>query len=276
MSVNTDMIAAWDGPEGDHWAAHAEHYQASSARFRRALVDSLDLSATSAVLDIGCGTGTSTIDAGRVATAGSVLGVDLSARMLDVGRAAAESAGLGNVRFAQADAQVHPFPPAAHDVAFSCFGSMFFSDAVAAFANIRSTLRPGGPLVLLVWRDLQRNEWVNAVRTALAAGRDLPVPPPGAPGPFSLADSDHATRLLTAAGFAEVEVSSVDEPMTFGRDAEDAYAFVSTFGVTRGLTADLDEATRTCVLEQLMQTLRDHETPDGVQLAGSAWLIRAR
>jgi hypothetical protein len=115
---------------------------------------------------------------------------------------------------------------------------------------------------------------VNALLTALAAGRELPQPP-GAPGPFSLADREITAEQLRAAGYQDVQFSSIDEPVCFGRDVDDAYSFVSTFGLTRGLTADLDDATRTAALDRLRQTLEDYGTDQGVVLAGSAWLITA-
>jgi SAM-dependent methyltransferase len=275
MSANSNMAAAWDGPEGDHWADNADRYEATSVRYRRTLLDAMDLREHSAVLDVGCGAGATTIEAGRVASAGAVLGADLSSRMLARGRAAAAAEGLGHVRFEQVDAQVHPFDAATYDIAISCFGAMFFEDPVAAFANIRRSLRPGASFVTLAWRDLKRNEWVDAVRTALAAGRDLPTPPLGAQGPFSMADRAITSERLEAAGYRDINLSSIDEAISFGTDADDAYSFVSTFGITRGLTADLDDATRTAALDQLRQTLKQHETADGVLFDASAWLITA-
>jgi SAM-dependent methyltransferase len=272
---NEEMAAAWDGPEGDHWAEHAERYEAAATRFTDVLLQAAGLEDASAVLDVGCGSGGTTLAAGRLARDGSVLGVDLSSKMLAVGRAAASSEGLDHVRFEQADAQVHPFPAETYDVAMSSFGAMFFADPVAAFTNIRRSMRPGGSLALVAWRDLARNEWLVALRTALAAGRDLPTPPPGVPSPFSLADRDLTIERLAAAGFADGELASVDEPMWFGTDAGDAYGFFSTAGIVRGLTADLDDATKAAALDRLRQTLADHETPDGVLLTGSAWLITA-
>jgi SAM-dependent methyltransferase len=220
---NADMAAAWDGSEGDHWSDHAGHYESSAAGFGQALLDAVAVDDRSAVLDVGCGTGATTLACGRIARAGAVLGVDLSSRMLDRARAAAADEGLEHVRFEQADAQVFPFDAAAFDVAVSSFGAMFFADPVAAFSNIRRALRPRASMTLMAWRDLGRNEWVMAFRDALAAGRDLPTPPPGAQGPFSLADRDITTERLTAAGFADVGFASLDETMYFGRDVDDAW-----------------------------------------------------
>jgi SAM-dependent methyltransferase len=273
--ANVEMAAAWDGAEGEHWAAHAERYEATSTGFGKALLRAAAVRATDTILDIGCGTGSSTLALARMAPSGSVVGVDLSSKMLERARAVAEREGLTNVSFEQADAQVHPFPEGSFDVAVSSFGAMFFADPVAAFANIRRAVRPGGRLAVVAWRELADNEWLSALRNALAVGRTLPMPPAGAPGPFGLADRDHTAHVLVAAGFEDVEFERVDEPVRFGTDADDAYSFVSTLGMTRGLTQDLDDAGRAAALEGLHATLRAHETSDGVLFGASAWLVRA-
>jgi ubiquinone/menaquinone biosynthesis C-methylase UbiE len=120
----------------------------------------------------------------------TALGVDLSSRMIAEARRRAEAEGVTNVRFEQADAQIYPFDPEAFDVAISRTSAMFFGDPVAAFTNTARALRPGGRLVLLTWQSLPRNEWLLEWTAALTAGRGLPTPPPGAPGPLSLSEPD--------------------------------------------------------------------------------------
>lgn len=274
--ANVEMAAAWDGAEGDHWAEHAERYESIARDFEKALLDRAALRPDDDVLDVGCGTGGSTRDVARIATSGTVVGIDLSRRMLDRARAAVAAEGLGNVDFVQGDAQVHPFPPASFDVAVSAFGAMFFADPVAAFRNIARALRPDGRLALLAWRPLEENEWLRVLRGALASGRDLPSPPVGLPGPFGLADPAQADAVLRDAGFADVAVEPLDGPMRFGRDTEDAFTFVSTQGITRGLLGDLDADAAAAAVEELRRALADHETPDGVVLGGAAWLVGAR
>ena len=273
--ANVEMAAAWDGPEGDHWATHAERYESTSTGYWEALLRAVPIPPDHTILDIGCGTGFSTRELARMVPSGSVLGVDLSAKMLDRARSIAEAEGLANAAFEQADAQVHPFPEAAFDLAVSVFGAMFFVDPVAAFTNLRRSLRPDGRLALLAWRDLGDNEWVAAIRDALAMGRTLPLPTPGAAGPFGLADRDHTARVLDEAGYADVRIDRVDAPIRFGADADDAFSFVSTLGITRGLTHDLDEAGRVAALAALRDTLVAHDTEDGVLFRGSAWLVTA-
>ena len=273
--ANVEMAAAWDGAEGEHWAAYADRYEATGTRYGQALLRAAAVGSGDTVLDIGCGTGSSTRDLARMAPSGSVLGVDLSAKMLEHARTAAERDGLTNVAFEQADAQVHRFPERTFDVAVSSFGVMFFADPVAAFANVRRSLRPGGGLAFLAWRELADNEWISEIRDALAVGRTFPVPAAGAPGPFGLADRDQTEGILAAAGFGDIGIEKVEEPIFFGADADDAFAFVSTLGMTRGLTHDLDDAGKAAALGALHTSLRAHETSDGVLFRGSAWLACA-
>lgn len=273
--ANVEMAAAWDGEDGADWTENADRYDATGvAIWQRFLAADL-IQAEDRVLDIGCGTGHSTRDAARLASSGFALGVDLSSRMLALARERSAADGLTNTQFVQADAQVHPFEPEAYDIAISSFGVMFFADPDAAFGNIGRALGPGGRIALLAWRELRENDWLLALREALAAGRDLPSPPSGAPGPFGLADADAATGCLAGAGFHEVVFTPIDEPIFLGKDAEDAFAFVRTMGIFRGLTNGLDDAARADTVAKVRAMLTDHQTADGVLLGSGAWLITA-
>ena len=269
-AANVEMAKAWE-EEGERWAEQADRYDAAVSRHSLRLLEAARISAGDRVLDIGCGCGETTRDAARAAASGLALGVDLSARMIE--RARAE--GLTNVRFEQADAQVYPFEREAFDLAISRFGVMFFADPVAAFRNIGRSLRPGGRLALLSWQELKKNEWLLVVREALAMGRALPEPPVGAPGPFGLAEPDRVRHILAEAGFGEIALDEVGEPVRLGRDGEDAFAFARTMGQVKGLLDDLDESTAARALEALRATLAAHETPEGVLFDSRAWLITA-
>ena len=273
--VNTDQAAAWDGHEGDVWTEQADRYDAAGERILKRFFEAEIVETSDDVLDVGCGTGRLARDVARLASQGTVVGIDLSAKMLGLARERAAAENLTNVSFIQGDVQVHRFEPAVFDVAISSFGAMFFNDPVAAFSNIASALRPGGRLALLAWRELQRNDWLVELRAALAMGRDLPVPPPDAPTPFSLADQDRVRRLLDQAGYRDVAFQAIDEHMNLGATVEDAFAFAQTMGIVEGLSNGLDDAQRAQAMDNIKTMLAAHETSDGVMIGTSAWLITA-
>ncbi|HEX8008263.1 MAG TPA: class I SAM-dependent methyltransferase, partial [Trebonia sp.] len=148
------------------------------------------------VLDIGCGTGQTTRQAARTARAGSALGVDISAPAIERARELARAEQLRNVAFERADAQVYRFPQERFDLAISRFGTMFFDDPAAAFANIRRALRPAGRLVMMVWQAHERNEWDVAIRRSLDGPQTPAAVASGGPDPFSLADPPAVTEIL--------------------------------------------------------------------------------
>jgi SAM-dependent methyltransferase len=271
---NAEQLRIWDGDEGAYWAQHAPRYDRALAAYHAALLDAAALRPDDAVLDVGCGTGQATRDAARTATAGSALGVDLSSQMLAVARTLAAAEGVANARFLQADAQVHAFEPASFDVVLSRTGAMFFGDPVTAFANLARALRRDGRLALLTWQGPGPNEWLRELAGALSAGRDLPLPPATAPGPFALSDADRVRDVLTAAGFADVDLTAMSGPMWWGDGVEDAHRFA--LGQLGWMLQGLDDDGRRRAGAALRDTLQAHLGPDGVTFASATWLIRAR
>lgn len=273
--VNEQMAAAW-AEEGERWAKlHDEHDRATAAH-QRALMDAAAVSPSDRVLDIGCGNGWTTREAARAASRGDVLGIDLSERMLERARELAARERLTNIDFAYADAQVHPFAAGERDVALSKFGSMFFADPVAAFTNIRGALHDDGRLALVVWQPLERNEWMLVMRGAVALGRELPTPPPGAPGPFGLADPERTRDILTRAGFHDIHVTAIAPDVVVGRDLDEAFEFARNAGPVIGALQGVDDADRERALANLRDELAARLTTDGVRLASAAWVVTAR
>ena len=180
---------------------------------------------------------------------------------------------LDNVRYELGDAQVHRFDPAGFDVAISRFGTMFFSDPPAAFANIAAALRPGARLVLLVWQRHEHNEWAQAIDAALG---DAAQPPQPGADPFSLGDAEATAGILEGAGFDGVRFEDVHEPVLYGHDLEAALAWVRGFQDTSAALASLNGGEAARAVERLREMLAAHYSDErGVVLDSRSWLITA-
>jgi SAM-dependent methyltransferase len=276
MSCPSDSVNAAQAA-GEHRVMHAalldDEIGPHNERFRAAA----RVGPGDRVLDIGCGTGQSTREAARAAAGGSVLGVDLSAPAIELARELTAREGLSNVSYLRADAQVHPFPAGHFDLCISRFGTMFFADPVAAFANIGTALRPGGRLVMLVWQARERNEWSTAIRRAIA-GPDVFVPDHAAhsPDPFALGDPESARAVLAASGFTGAGFAEVDEPVYYGPDPDVAYDLVLGLRDPKELLAGLDAAAAGQARQRLRAVLAEHDTGSGVYFGARAWIVTAR
>jgi SAM-dependent methyltransferase len=211
-----------------------------------------------------------------MARAGSALGIDISASAIERARELAQAQGVRNVTFEHADAQVHRFPQERFDLAFSRFGTMFFDDPVAVFANVGRALRPAGRLVMLVWQAHERNEWEVAIRQSLAGTERSAVCGSAGPDPFSLADPAAVTGILEAAGFAGVAFTDVHEPVCYGPDVSAALDWVRGFACTSEVLNRLDPAAAARALERLREMLAAHMSTGGVWFGSRAWIITAR
>jgi SAM-dependent methyltransferase len=186
------------------WVTHQADLDALMAPVLARVLDRAGIESGRQVLDIGCGTGTSTLLAAEAAGAeGHVLGVDISAPMID--RARALAATRTNISFALTDAAEHQFEPGRFDQVISRFGVMFFNDPVAAFTNIRKGVRPGGTFTMAAWSALDANPWfLHPMRAAKARLGAPPSLDPDAPGPLAFRDIDRVCGLLEAAGLTDV------------------------------------------------------------------------
>jgi SAM-dependent methyltransferase len=271
---NAAAVDTWDGNEGAFWATQAEWFDETLRHVHAHFLASAAIGESDHVLDVGCGNGQSTRDAARQAADGSALGVDLSAQMLAMARSIAAAEGIRNVEFRQADAQIYPFEGDRFDAVISRMGSMFFGDPVAAFANLRGALRPDGRLTLLTWQGLDDNEFFTAMRAAVAVGRELPKPPPDAPSPFAFAEPGRVHSILDAAGFVDISVEALNEPMSLGPDPDAALGFVSDF--TRPMRQGLDPDANEAALDGLRSMISAHADDAGVNFGSATWIVQAR
>jgi len=228
------------------------------------------------VLDIGCGTGQTTRQAASTARAGSALGVDVSAPSIERARMLARTAKLRNIEFEQADAQTYRLPSGHFDAAISRFGTMFFDDPAAAFANIRRALRPDGRLVMMVWQAHDHNEWIVSIKRSLEATEAPGADASGNLNPFSLADPSAVTEILATAGFADITFTHVCEPVCYGADVPAALDWIRGFTCTSQALNRLDLVAAERTVRRLRETLAAHTRDDGVWFDSRAWIVTAR
>lgn len=271
--ANTQQAEAWNGHEGVHWADNADSFDALNSGFNDALLEASALSGHHRVLDVGCGTGQIARLAAAHVPSGQVEGIDISAPMVERARAAAAEEGVTNAVFEQGDAQVHAFPAGRYDVAVSRGGVMFFSDHVAAFANIGRALRPGGRLAFITPQTPAPDG--DSARVFAPVNTLMRQPSPAQRGMMSLSDPAQVREVLTAAGFDEVTVTPLAGPVDWGRNADEAVDFYFAMGPVRFNLAGLPEETVRTARDQVRASLLPYETPEGVRLRGAVWLVTA-
>ncbi|WP_315775073.1 MULTISPECIES: class I SAM-dependent methyltransferase [unclassified Bradyrhizobium] len=275
---NADQIAYWNGPGGQRWSDRQEAQDILLAPVSQILIDRIAAKPGDRVLDIGCGCGGLSIAlAGQVAPGGHVLGVDISAPMLERARAVAP-AGLP-AEFVLADATVHPFAPASFDLLVSRFGVMFFADPVASFANIRRALKPGGRVVFACWREPKANPWMIAPLQAVYRHvPKLPEMAPDDPGPFAFASEARVTRILGEAGFSDValEAHALSLDVAIGKGLDAAVQSAFEIGPASRALEGHPQETRDAARQSVRELLTQYGRGDSVTLAGSIWLVTAR
>jgi len=276
---NAEARTYWSDQGGPRWVRHRERHDAVLAPLLDVLLAAADPRPGEVALDIGCGSGTSTLAvAEAVAPTGHVVGVDFSPVLLDDLRGRLEHAHAEGhhpaVEVLLADAQTDPLPGPA-DLVLSRFGVMFFDDPPAAWRNLRAATRDGGRLAFVCWQAPELNAWVSVPgAAAVAVAQETVMPATDAPGPFGLADGDRTARMLTDAGWTDISLVDHRQRLLLGRSVDDAVDHVSGLGaVGRAILVAGEEV----VLPAVAQALAPYADDDGaVRMDAAAWIVTAR
>lgn len=277
QTTRSEQAALWNGAGGAGWVALQGLLDQMYQPFEDLLVNALSSEPTVRALDVGCGTGGTTVAIARhLGAKGSCTGIDISEPMIGAARTRAERAGGSvAVSFLLGDAQTYPFHAASFDAIVSRFGVMFFSDAVAAFANLRAAATAGAPLRSVVWRSAAENPFMTAAEGAAAPLLpELPPRRPGEPGQFAFADRDHVRRVLEQAGWSDIEIQPIDIACAMPEPA--LLPYVSQLGPVGRALQQADDALRTRVMAAVRPAFDAYVHGDEVRFVAACWMIGAR
>lgn len=269
-----EQAARWNGRAGEAWVETQDLIDPMFKPLETLLVDAVAAHSPGRVLDVGCGTGTTTLAiARRLGPSGHVVGIDVSEPMLTAARARAAREGIA-ADFVRADAQTYAFAPATFDMIVSRFGVMFFDDPVRAFANLRRAATDNGSLRLIAWRSAADNPFMTAAeRAAAPLLPNLPARDPDAPGQFAFADAERVRSILQSSGWTSIDIDALDVDCAF--PAQELVRYVTRLGPVGSILHDVDDATRTRVVDTLRRAFEPYVQADAVHFTAACWTIGA-
>ena len=272
---NDEQAALWNGVVGRNWVEEQALLDRIFEPLEALLLEALPTGSGGRALDVGCGTGGTTLAVARwLGAGGRCLGIDISEPMIAAARVRAEAEGTP-ARFLCGDAQSHAFEPASFDMVLSRIGVMFFDDSRRAFRNLRRAARVGAELRFVAWRSAEENPFMTAAeRAAAPLLPDLPERRPGAPGQFAFADRDRIRRILADSGWTEVEIRPAD--LACALPETDLLRYLTRLGPVGRVLDELDEPTRSRVVEAARAAFDPFLRGREVRFTAACWMVGAR
>ena len=213
----------WDAA-AEGWRRWWQTIERGAQHVSDRLIELAEIQPGQRVLDVATGIGEPSLTAARrVGPTGSVVATDQAPQMLRIARERADDLGLRNVEFHEMDAEALDLPEDSFDAVLCRWGLMFLPNLADALSGMRRVLSPGGRLAAAVWSEPHKVPYLSLPMRVIGEMIELPSPPPGAPGPFSLADVETLERALREAGFDNVR----SEPITVQMEYTSAEVYVS-------------------------------------------------
>lgn len=270
-----EQAALWNGDAGRAWVDAQRVLDGLFKPFEDRLVEAVRAASARRVLDVGCGTGATTLAIARsLGARGRCVGVDISEPMLTLARARAERERVPAV-FMRADAETYIFEPGGSDMIVSRFGVMFFDDFGRAFTNLRRAGRAGAELRLIAWRGPAENPFMTtAERAAAPLLPNMPPRRPDGPGQFALGDQARVQRILDQSGWVEIDVQPIDVTLTLAE--KDLELYFTRLGPLGRMLAEADEQSRARVIGKVRDAFDPYVRGDAVRFDAACWTISAR
>lgn len=273
--TGNEQTALWNGTAGRAWVETQELLDHMFQPIEEMLVQAIPAGLAQQVLDVGCGTGGTTIAASRrLGTKGGCVGIDISAPMIAMAKARAEREGLP-ATFICDDAQRHAFKPESFDMIMSRFGVMFFDDFVAAFKNLRHAARDHAQLRFVAWRSAEENTFMTtAERAAVALLPHMLARRPDEPGQFAFARQSRVSSILQESGWAEINIEPVDIICAFPK--AELVRYVTWMGPLGRVLQQADDQTRKNIVETVCPAFDPYIHGDEVRFIAACWDVSAR
>ncbi len=270
-----EQTTLWNGSAGRTWVESQQLLDQMLQPFEDLLVDALTGEWPDRVLDVGCGTGSTTLAiARRLGPNRRCVGIDISEPMLTAARARAATTSTPP-DFVLADAQTYAFEPRTFDAIVSRFGVMFFPDPVQAFANLRRAAKSGARLRFVAWRSAAENAFMTtAERIAAPLLPNLPPRRPDEPGQFAFADSERVRRILEESGWSEIDIRPIDVPCTMPE--KDLTHYVTRMGPVGRVLQEAEPAVRTKLVEDVLAAVAPYIHGTEVRFTSACWMIVCR
>jgi SAM-dependent methyltransferase len=273
--INREQTELWNGVAGRAWVDAQELLDEIFRPIEERLVETVSAGSPATVLDIGCGTGSTTLAVARRLGAHSrCTGIDISEPMITLAQARADRERL-SARFVRADAQVHTFEPATFDAFMSRFGVMFFDDPVRAFSNLRSAATSDAPLRVIAWRSPDENPFMTtAERTAGPLLPGMPPRQPDAPGQFALASRERVHMILETSGWTAIDIQPIDVDCTFPE--RELVGYLRGLGPVGMALQEADDQTRARVIDTVRAAFDPYVHGSDVRFTAACWMVSAR
>ena len=274
--LKKEQSERWNGSMGETWVQAQKFIDTMLRPVEKLLLEKASALDPKTVLDIGCGNGSTTLSIARtIAPNGICTGIDLSKPMITNALSQASVIGDDNTQFICADASDYDFKQAKFDLFVSRFGVMFFPDPVKAFNNFRKVANDNASLMIIVWRNLEENDFMMVARSACASLLSKsPYPDPTLPGPFSFGDPDRVKSILQASGWSEIKLEAINIPCAF--KSVDLDFFITKLTPIGHDLNSLDDGVR----DKLMRRVRNDYKPyiQNLKICFNApcWLITAQ
>lgn len=237
------------------------------------MLELADLTRGMRILDLATGRGEPAVPAAqRVGPTGSVVGVDVSETMLEMAQQRALKEGIHNLTLLVDDAtHLAKLPRAEFDVVLCRWGLMYFPDPLQALRAARRCCAPTGRLVVALWAEPERVDYVHVPRSLLKQVATLPEIQPDQPGTFRFADRHIIERDLAESGWTIKTMDEIYTPVMQATTPEELVHWCECFGMNR-LLQDMSTEVRTTWRNLLRQHFPKLCNQPGMGQPGIAYL----